>query len=141
MVLIIVGLILPIIIILGIFAAALIPSMTGYMKRSRDIARISNISTISTNIETYYTDNEKYPEQDPSGCAPKEISTASTKDPVPSRLMQGCDGSNGETYAYRTGKDAEGQSYFVIGAKMENHSGGNSNLPIDKITPDTPLLR
>lgn len=55
--------------------------------------------------------------------------------------MQGCDGSNGGTYAYRTGKGTEGQPYFVVGAKMENRSGGNSKLPIDKITSDTPLIR
>lgn len=95
---------MPILLILGIIAAAVFPSMTAYMKRSRDAARMSHLMTISMNASMYFSDNEKYPEQDLSGCIPNEITTISTKDPVPSRLMQGCDGSNGGTYAYRIGR-------------------------------------
>ena len=34
--------------IIGILAAALFPSMTGYLKRSRDAARTSNMKDIAT---------------------------------------------------------------------------------------------
>ncbi len=47
--------------IIGILAAALFPSMTGYLKRSRDAARISNTKDIATAMGAYYADAERYP--------------------------------------------------------------------------------
>ena len=47
--------------IIGILAAALFPSMTNYLKRSRDAARASNLKDISTALGAYYSDTEKYP--------------------------------------------------------------------------------
>ncbi len=47
--------------IIGILAAALFPSMTGYLKRSRDTARISGIKDITSAIGAYYADTENYP--------------------------------------------------------------------------------
>ena len=47
--------------IIGILAAALFPSMTGYLKRSRDTARISNLKDITSALGAYYSDTESYP--------------------------------------------------------------------------------
>lgn len=47
--------------IIGILAAALFPSMTGYLKRSRDAARTSHLKDISTAVGAYYSDKERYP--------------------------------------------------------------------------------
>ena len=47
--------------IIGILAAALFPSMTGYLKRSRDAARTSHLKDIATAFGAYYSDNEAYP--------------------------------------------------------------------------------
>ena len=48
--------------IIGILAAALFPSMTGYLKRSRDAARTSSLKDISTAVAAYYADKERYPD-------------------------------------------------------------------------------
>jgi prepilin-type N-terminal cleavage/methylation domain-containing protein len=47
--------------IIGILAAALFPSMTGYLKRSRDTARASHMKDVSTALGAYYADQERYP--------------------------------------------------------------------------------
>ena len=57
---------------IGILSAALFPSMTAYMKRSRDAARISNIYEISTALSTYYADTESYPPPE-KGCLPVDV--------------------------------------------------------------------
>lgn len=47
--------------IIGILAAALFPSMTGYLKRSRDAARASGMKDIATALGAYFADREGYP--------------------------------------------------------------------------------
>ena len=47
--------------IIGILAAALFPSMTGYLKRSRDTARASHLKDIANALGAYYSDQERYP--------------------------------------------------------------------------------
>ena len=54
--------------IIGVLAAALFPSMTAYLKRSRDAARSSNLKDISTAAGAYYSDTEDYPRGTASGC-------------------------------------------------------------------------
>jgi hypothetical protein len=103
--LIIFGAIIPIIMILGIVAAALFPALTGYLSRARDTARMSHISQLSTVMAEYYVDTGVYPTTPVSGCIPiTEIATytlsTSYNDPTPTNIMPGCDGSDG-TYAYR----------------------------------------
>ncbi len=48
--------------IIGILAAALFPSMTSYLKRSRDTARISNLKDITSAVGAFYADKERYPD-------------------------------------------------------------------------------
>lgn len=47
--------------IIGILAAALFPSLTAYLKRSRDAGRSANLNTIATAIGAFYSDKERYP--------------------------------------------------------------------------------
>jgi len=47
--------------IIGILAAALFPSLTAYLKRSRDAGRSANLNTIATAAGAFYSDKEKYP--------------------------------------------------------------------------------
>jgi prepilin-type N-terminal cleavage/methylation domain-containing protein len=54
--------------IIGILAAALFPSLTAYLKRSRDAGRSANLNTISTAIGASYSDTERYPAPTASGC-------------------------------------------------------------------------
>jgi type IV pilus assembly protein PilE len=48
--------------IIGILAAALFPSMTAYLKRSRDAARTANVKDVTTALGAYYADKEIYPD-------------------------------------------------------------------------------
>jgi type II secretory pathway pseudopilin PulG len=120
--------------IVGVLSAALFPSMTGYLQRSRDAARMSHIKDISTSLGAYYSDTEKYPETDPSGCipdiGPMYFPKGTPKDPTSSgRLSSGCDGSNGGTYVYRVGSGTLYPTFFVA-ADMENIHGWNSDIPL-----------
>lgn len=54
--------------IIGILAAALFPSLTAYLKRSRDAGRAANLNTISTAVGAYYSDTESYPIGTSTGC-------------------------------------------------------------------------
>ena len=90
--LIIFGAILPIISIIGILAAAIFPTMTGYLSRARDAARISYVGMASTALATYYVDMETYPAIPQSGCLPvgdiqKYLGSAKVQDPTPSNIM------------------------------------------------------
>lgn len=138
------GLILPWFLVIGIFAAALFPSMVGYLNRSRDTARISELKEISTTLMAYQIDTLWFPTVPTSGCVPiKELSKyiMGTWPVDPTKMITPwCDGSDGQTYAYRTGTGSNNQPFAVIGAKLENPKGGNSNLSIDMITPDTILI-
>ncbi len=55
------------IVLIGILAATLIPQLNSAQARARDTGRMSSIRLISTVLETYYSDFEKYPDtlQDP----------------------------------------------------------------------------
>jgi hypothetical protein len=110
-----------------------------YAERSRDAKRSADLMTISTTLSAYYADNEKYPPQDPSGCLPILPKIYFVKDGFPKdpvwKISTGCDGSNGETYSYRTGiKD--GNLWFAVAADFENATGWNSSVSIDTATLD-----
>ena len=138
----------PILMIFGILAAAIYPAMNGYLERSRDVARISHMWQISTGLSSYYADMETYPSTPESGCfSDKVLSSSYTyttnklADPSLTNITPGCDGSDG-TYAYRGHiKDGGNPAYTVIWVKMEDKKSWNSSLPIDDITPDTPLIK
>ncbi len=129
---------------LWIIAAALFPIMTWYLQASRDGARTSQVYSIRTWLNAYYVDHQKYPDTDPSGCIPiKDIQWYlywRVTDPTPDRIMVGCDGSNGQSYAYRKYTDSDWKEHYVVWVGMERNdrAKGNSNeTNINKINADS----
>ena len=125
--------------IIGILAAALFPSMTGYLKRSRDTARISGMKDISTALGAFYADKERYPivagtsaygkvdtgalELDPSKYLPKGLPV----DPQNSARQNGGNAAAAAyaQYGYGTGTNNSAPSYALT-AIFENANGGNT---------------
>ncbi len=112
----------------GILSAAIFPSMTSYLERSRDTARTAHIAEYATILRAYYADTESYPE--PIGsCIPGLLlaekgyfRTIPPIDPQQSNTYP-CDGSEGMTYAYRVYTDSNGASRFLLSAELESSYG------------------
>jgi prepilin-type N-terminal cleavage/methylation domain-containing protein len=114
--------------IIGILAAALFPSLTNYLKRSRDAARAAGMKDISTAVGAYYSDKELYPVADVNGCVNsgalnKDYMEAGVpKDPT-ALHNNGC-GANA-LYVYGEGTGSTWSPQFIIGSMFENANGGN----------------
>ena len=114
--------------IIGILAAALFPSLTSYLKRSRDAARAANLKDISNAVGAFYSDREGYPYG--TGCIYSAQLGASYMeagvplDPVAAR-NNGC-GANG-AYGYGAGTGVGSAPQFVLASIFENEYGGNIN--------------
>ncbi len=122
--------------IIGILAAALFPSMTNYLKRSRDAARASGLKDISTALGAYYSDKESYPAKNGSHCAADAFSGATNylpkgmpRDPDTSRSTSSVNGCANGHYGYNTGT-INGAAAFQLAATFENANGGNSNVVV-----------
>jgi type II secretory pathway pseudopilin PulG len=50
-----------VVVIIGILALALFPSMRGYMSRSRDTSRVLYIRDITNSLSSYAADRDVYP--------------------------------------------------------------------------------
>ena len=123
--------------IIGILATALFPSMTGYLKRSRDTARISGMKDISTALGAFYADKERYPiaigsataaavgtgtdELAPSKYLPKGMPV----DPQTASRNNGAGAATNANYGYGTGTNNSAPSYALT-AILENANGGNT---------------
>lgn len=120
--------------IIGILAAALFPSMTSYLRRSRDAARTAHLKDITTAVGAYFTDKERYPDTgtwtpSPVGCVnsgqlttnylPKGI----PNDPV-SGKNNGCGANN--NYGYGSGTINLTAPWYAVTAILENANGGNT---------------
>ena len=113
--------------IIGILAAALFPSMTGYLKRSRDTARQSSMKDISSALGAYFADQELYPTAS-GGCVD---STVLNNNYMPKGVPvdpssghnNGC-GAN-KNFGYGTGGTTN--MLFTVIADLENPNGGNYN--------------
>ena len=51
-----------VVIIIGILSAAILPKLTGYMARTRDLQRHMDLRNIATAIELYKSNKGKWPE-------------------------------------------------------------------------------
>ncbi len=51
----------PFMLITGILAAVIYPSMTGYQERTRDTHRVATLNNIQLALETYHMDTMDYP--------------------------------------------------------------------------------
>ncbi len=113
--------------IIGVLAAALFPSYSGYLQRSRDTHRITALSTLTRALQLHFNDNEAYPTSTTNGCI-DDIQVAKyndgtmPKDVIPT-YDNGC-GSNGRFgYGRSTGIVIVPDAYLIV-AKMENKVGG-----------------
>ena len=120
--------------IIGILATALFPSMTAYLKRSRDAARVSGTKDISTAAGAFFTDRERYPDSEPAtGCAGNSTATGFSTVYLPKGIPvdntstndNGC-GANGR-YGYGSGNNSTGNvPQFFLTSQFENVNGGNT---------------
>ena len=120
--------------IIGILASALFPSMTNYLKRSRDAARTSHLKDITTALGAYYSDTENYPSTSTTThCITTAAFTGTSyfpkgfpSDPQASSRTAGVNGCTTSTqYGYNTGT-VGGVSGFQVAATFENGNGGNT---------------
>ena len=119
--------------IIGILAAALFPSMTNYLKRSRDAARTSNLKDISTALGAYFSDKEEYPRAGANNCVNSGSTGLDTVympkgvpvDPVNTARNNGCGNFTKAPYGYGSGTMA-GAPAFTLTAVLENQNGGNT---------------
>jgi type IV pilus assembly protein PilE len=125
--------------IIGILAAALFPSMTNYLKRSRDAARSANLKDISTAIGAYYADMERYPAHN-NGCVPVATLTGGKymdkvpTDPTSTRTdVNGCAGTADYGYGNSSGSLAPA---FAVTSTFENVNGGNYSGSVGTFTGD-----
>ncbi len=116
--------------IIGILAASLFPSLTGYLKRSRDAARTSHLKDISNAVGAYYSDKETYPTwSGTTGCMYIDVLSATylewayPQDPTTGRI-NGCSIANYYGYA-GTGMSTAGVPHFLLGSTFENYEGWN----------------
>jgi type IV pilus assembly protein PilE len=113
--------------IIGILAAALFPSMTAYLKRSRDAARTAATKDIGNALGAYYADKETYPDSDAIGCVNSGTLTVNKymdkvpQDPTVLR-NNGC-GPNGN-YGYGSGFSNSQSPQFVLSSLFESEFGG-----------------
>jgi type IV pilus assembly protein PilA len=104
---------LVVIIIIGILSAIAIPVFLNQRKKAVDASIKSDLRTVAEEIETYYTDNQKYPaaaiSSAVSGTATTLTIPAGVGDAVSVHLSSG----NVVTYTPDTGTDP--QAYTVTG--------------------------
>lgn len=132
--------------IIGILAAALLPSVLGAPVRARDTARTAALTQVVTALETYNADKGGYPAvsgctNDSAGWAPysdlkKYFQGGDVpKDPKDgNEVVAGCSG-----YYYKQ-LDGDPASY-ALAAKMERADSGNSTVDTATFAEDTVLKK
>jgi prepilin-type N-terminal cleavage/methylation domain-containing protein len=133
--------------IIGVLAAALFPSMTGYLKRSRDTARASHLKDISNGLGAYYADQERYPSRNGNCISSSDTVAFSGNsaylpkgmplDPTTTRTND--NGCAGRAYGYNTGSvngSTPGTAYQLT-ALFENLNGGNTGATITSLMAAT----
>lgn len=123
--------------IIGVLAAALFPSLTAYLKRSRDAGRTANLNTINTAMGAYFSDKEAYPGAvaSASGCI-NGTDVAGTnyfpkglpQDPVNNNSPCNFSTSSKWNYGYGTIGTTNAATGYVISGLMENSNWGNYTI-------------
>lgn len=125
--------------IIGILAAALFPSLTSYLKRSRDAGRSANLNTIATAIGAFYSDRERYPHITAGGGCITAIGDGFTgsnyfpkglpTDPLGTVSNSTCGTVTNSKAQYGYGHSGASTTQadigYVVSAYMENLAGGN----------------
>jgi type IV pilus assembly protein PilE len=125
--------------IIGILAAALFPSLTAYLKRSRDAGRSANLNTIATAIGAFYSDRERYPHITAGGGCITAVGEGFTGtnyfpkslpvDPlwtVSDSVCWTISSSRAQYgYGHSGGSTTQANIGYVVSAYMENQAWGN----------------
>lgn len=112
------------------------PSLTSYLKRSRDAARAAHLKDISTAVGAYYSDHEGYPNS-ASGCIDNYyLSTNYMEAGVPQDPTTGFESGCGVArfYTYGSGTSSTSSPQFALGGSFENSNGGNTASGVSTIS-------
>lgn len=60
---------------LSILISALLPSLTAYQKRGRDVARLSHVTSLAKMSNNHFYDKENYPSSTAAGCVDSTVLT------------------------------------------------------------------
>jgi len=132
-----------VVVVIGILAVALFPSLQGYILRSRDTSRMMVIRDVSNSLSSYSSDHDVYPNAWThqiftwyapglnDGCIPRDILLdggyigAISSDPISNR-DNGC--WNNSYFWYGSWVSVVGFPRFIITAFFESEYGWNIRL-------------
>jgi type IV pilus assembly protein PilE len=122
--------------IIGILAAALFPSLTAYLKRSRDAGRSANLNSIATALGSFYADKERYPHLPSGACVAttSDVFTGANYFPkgIPADPLAGVANSPCGTeisskaqygYGHSGSSLTKADLAYVVSSYMENQAG------------------
>jgi prepilin-type N-terminal cleavage/methylation domain-containing protein len=119
--------------IIGILAAALFPSLTAYLARGRDSARIADIKDIGLWVSSYLLDKWVLPAPitpalsgNPMCIGSGGLSAFVPKFPVEPVATRITNCGVAGAYWYGTGTNTEGTPTFTLSAMFENSTSGNT---------------
>lgn len=113
---------------LGILISALLPSLTAYQKRGRDVARVSHLNSTSKMINNFFIDKEWYPSSTVGGCVdPVSLNKYGTTPSDPLSSNNNWCSINGQYAYWSSSLLTNSRNEFILFAKMENPFGGNYN--------------
>lgn len=108
--------------IIGILAATLFPSLTGYLARGRDTGRVGDLRAIGLVLSSNTTQGAALPASSPAGCLPSALSgmTTTPTDPTRTKSNMSCSSAAGSgAYAYGTGTSSGLGTMYVLGVALE----------------------
>lgn len=124
--------------IIWILFVSLMPALTSYIARSRDTVRVTDIDNLTKVMNLYFSDNEKYPPSDMSGCVDVIVIQKYNEwwkaifDPL-SHHNNGCNTNGHYAYAMGTGM-LWNQHAFSFMSIMELNTTWNYNGSIEWFT-------
>jgi prepilin-type N-terminal cleavage/methylation domain-containing protein len=122
--------------IIGILAAALLPSVLGAPARARDASRIADLNNIVAGLEQYYSSNGAYPTGDCISDMTGLSSYFKGGSAPTSAMGDVLDCATPDSYAYcPLDASATGYAYIVV-AKME--AGGSGSNYLEGTTSECP---
>jgi len=116
-----------VIVIIGILALIIVPGLASGPARARDAQRKSDMRSIKNALETYYNDNNSYPDAAATTATP--VATALTASLVPDYLKTlPDDPKSGQHYQYTCTNVSGGScTSYKIEAQLENSKDSQIN--------------
>lgn len=121
--------------IIGILAAALLPSILGAPARARDAARVADLNQVVTALETYASDNNGSYPAEAAGCLP-DLSAYFQGGNVPEDPSGADSGTCATGYSYCR---LTSPNNYILSAALETTGGQSANgleTEVDALTCD-----